>query len=44
MCIRRWLHCKIVRRAQIKSTAFLMSASSWAQKKCPHARQCVKGT
>nr|DAK13044.1 MAG TPA: hypothetical protein [Caudoviricetes sp.] len=42
MCIRRWLNCETVQRALIKITAFLTNA--WAQKKCPNARQCVKGT
>lgn len=32
MRIRRWLNCEIVQRALIKITAFLMSASTWAQK------------
>lgn len=35
---------KAVQRALTKITAFLMNARIWAQKKCPHARQCVKGT
>lgn len=41
MRIRRWLHCKIVRRAQIKSTAFQMNA--WAQKKMPSRTAMRKG-
>lgn len=43
MCIRRWLNCETVQRALIKITAFLMSASTWAQKKSTPKHGNAKG-
>ena len=43
MCIRRWLNCETVQRALIEITAFLMSASTWAQKKSTPKHGNAKG-